>query len=138
MPHLLEPPPFLKSPRRRAPWRQRLIDAERGFTLGLRGDGTLFFYMFLNCAVLAIGGVLDLSFVQWLLVGLTVTMVLSLELMQQAVRLFVEEVRPLKPNGHWDQILHLATAAVVLGLIGGSVIVSMVYYHCIRDMFAAG
>ncbi len=138
MPNLLESLPLLKPQRRRAPWRQRLIDAERGFTQGIRGDGTLFFHLFVNCAVLAIGCVLDLSFTQWLLVGLAVTLVLALELVKLALQLLVEEVRSLNPAGRWEHILHLATAAVTLAFLGGSTIVALIYWQRASEMFSAG
>ncbi len=121
--------------RRRAPWRQRLVEAERGFVQGIRGDGTLFFYLFVDSAVLAVGCVLHLGFYQWLVVGLTVTMVLSLELMHQALKLLVETLRATNPDKAWDDVLHLATAAVVLAFLGGSTIVTCVYFQRIREMF---
>ena len=136
MPDLLNVPGLFKAERRRAPWRQRLVDAERGLTQGIRGDGTLFFYLFVDSAVLAVGGVLNLSFLQWLIVGLTVTFVLALELMQQALRVFVAEMRRISPEGKWDRVQHLATASVVLAFLGGSTVVALVYWQRIAEMFA--
>ena len=45
-PHLrTEPDPRFRR-HRRAAWRQRLVEAERGITHGFRGDSTLFGYLF--------------------------------------------------------------------------------------------
>lgn len=135
MPPVLDTLADVKPARRRAPWRQRLIDTERGLRTGLRGDSTLFFYLFVNCTVLLIGGVLDLSFFQWLLVGFCITLVMSAELMQQSVRALVEEVRALRPDGSWTGILNLATASVSIASAGGSIVVVAIYAQRLAEMF---
>lgn len=137
MANLLESAVLQKQPsRRRAPWRQRLVETERGITQGFRGDSTLFFYLFVNSALLAIGGVLDLSLFDWLFVGLAVTLVLATELLQQALRSCVDQVRVIRPEGDWDRILHLATAAVGVAFTGGSIVVAIIYGMRIREMLS--
>lgn len=131
----MDVPELLKQARRRSPWRQRLVDAERGLALGIRGDGTLFIYLFIDCAVVAVGCVLGLSTLQWLLVGFAVTLVLSLELMQQALRLLVAELQTVAPQAKWDRALNMATASVVLAFTGASIIVACVYWQRIQEMF---
>ncbi|MBI1344668.1 hypothetical protein GC163_00115 [bacterium] len=137
MPELLEPLSCEKSDRRRAPWRQRLVETERGLTRGFRSDGSLYFYVFVDCAVLLVGGVLDLNLWQWFIVGLAVTMVITAELFQQALRTCIAELRELQPAGHWDRALHLATAAVSVAFAGGSVVVALVYWQRIRELFSS-
>jgi len=136
MPELLEPLSLEKPVRRRAPWRQRLVETERGIARGFRGDSSLFFYGFVDCAVLAVGGVLDLTLWQWLIVGLSVTMVIAAELMRQALQCCIAELREMRPAGHWDRALHLATASVSVAFTGGSLVVALVYWQRIREMFA--
>lgn len=122
--------------RKRTAWRQRLVDAERGFTYGMRSDGTLFVYLFLNSIVLLFGLVLQIGHLQWLVVLLTVAFVLAFELMHQAIRHLVTTLRQIHPSKAWDRVLHLATAAVVLAFCSGSVVVTLIYWQRIREMFA--
>ncbi|HUQ68973.1 MAG TPA: diacylglycerol kinase [Planctomycetaceae bacterium] len=134
MPQLLEPP-LHSTKARRAPWRQRLVETERGLAQGFRGDSTLFFHLFVDCTLLAVGGVLDLSLGDWLLVGLALTVVLSAELMQQAVRVCIAELRSLRPEGQWDRALHLATAAVGVAFTGSAAVIGLIYWQRIRELY---
>lgn len=126
-----------ESPRgsRRAPWRQRLIEAERGLSHGLRGDCTLFVYLFLDCLLIAVGVIFRLSSAQWIVVGTVLTLVLTAELLSQALRALISELKVTHPTGRWDPILHMATAAVTVAIIGGSCLVAAVYWQRIRDLY---
>lgn len=135
MAHSLEPIDILEPSRRRAPWRQRLVETERGLALGMRSDSSLHFYLFLNSAIIAVGGVLGLSTLQWLFVVLVATTVITAELVRQALRLLVGELQELKPGGPWERILALTTAAVSVAFAGGTVIVTVVFWQRIRDTF---
>src|SRR5690606_28938022 len=79
---------------------------------------------------------LHLSFFQWVLVGLPAVLVLSLELMHQAIIRLVRELQILRPEGQWKKVEQLATAAVVLASLGGSVMVALIYWQRIREMFS--
>src|SRR3954447_11303861 len=72
--------------RRRAPWRQRLIDAERGITLGLRGDSTLFLHFFLATIIMGAAFVLGIGAIEWAIVMLSLTLVLSAEMFNQVLK----------------------------------------------------
>jgi diacylglycerol kinase len=133
MPYLLDPPPVTRT--RRPPWRQRLVETERGLAQGLRGDSTLFFYLFVDCTLLAVGGVLDLSRNDWLLVGLALTMVLAAELMQQAIRVCIGQLRQLRPHGDWNRALYLATASVGIAFAGSAVVIGLIYWQRVRDLY---
>lgn len=133
MPHLLEPPRFVKG--RRAPWRQRLVEAERGIAQGFRGDSTLFVYLFVDCTLLAVGGVLDLTRNDWLLVGLAVAVVLAAELMQQAMRVVIGQLRAIRPDGDWDRALHLAMASVGVAFAGSAIVIGLIYWQRMRELY---
>lgn len=120
---------------RRAPWRQRLVEAERGISWGLRGDSTLYVYLFVDCLTIAIGAVLRLSTWQWIIVGLVVTMVLVAELLCQALRVLTTELQRIVPECRLTPVLHLATAAVTAALLGGSVVVAAIFWQRIRDLY---
>ncbi len=120
---------------RRAPWRQRLVEAERGLSCGLRGDCTLYAYLFVDCLTIAMGVILKLSSWQWIIVGLVVTLVLTAELMCQALRSLIMELKRTNPDGRWHQVQHLATAAVTVALLGGSCLIGALFWQRIRDLY---
>ncbi len=120
---------------RRAPWRQRLVEAERGFSCGLRGDCTLYVYLFFDCLLVAVGVIFRLSSWQWIIVGMVITLVLTAELLCQALRALISELKTTHPTGRWDPILQLATAAVTVALIGGSCLIAAIYWQRIRDLY---
>ncbi len=120
---------------RRAPWRQRLVEAERGLLRGLRGDGTLFVYLFFDCLLVAVGVIFRLSSSQWITVGMVITLVMTAELLCQALRALIRELKITHPSGRWDPILQMATAAVTVALIGGSCLIAAVYWQRIRDLY---
>lgn len=120
---------------RRAPWRQRLVEAERGLSWGLRGDGTLYVYLFVDCLTMAMGVVLRLSTWQWIIVGLVVTLVLVAELLCQALRYLTAELQRTVPELRLAPVLHLATAAVTSALLGGSAVVAAIFWQRIRDLY---
>jgi diacylglycerol kinase len=135
MPTTLEPQPLIKPVRRRAEWRQKLVDAERGLTSGFRADSNWFVYLFVYIALLAIGGVLDLQYYDWLLVGLSVTIVLTAELMQQALRAAMVELSRLQPTFAPEKAIHLATAAVYMAFLGSSLVIALIYARRIDQLF---
>ena len=120
---------------RRAPWRQRLVEAERGLSHGLRGDGTLYVYLFADCLVIAVGAILRLPGWQWIIVGLVITLVLTAELMCLALRALITELRRTVPESRWTQVLHLATAAVTVALMGGSCVIGAIFWQRIREIY---
>lgn len=130
-------PPTIPEERlpRRAPWRQRLVEAERGLSCGLRGDGTLFVYLFVDCLMIAMGAILRLPTAQWIIVGLIVTLVLSAELMCQALRILTKELQRTVPECRLTSALQLATAAVTVAIVGGSCVVGTIFWQRIRDLY---
>lgn len=120
---------------RRAPWRQRLVQAERGLSCGLRGDGTLFVYLFVDCLVIAVGAILRLSGWEWIIVGLVITLVLTAELICQALHALIAELQRTIPESRWTSALQLATAAVTVALMGGSCVVGAIFWQRIRDLY---
>ncbi len=122
-------------PSRRAPWRQRLVEAERGLSHGLRGDCTLFVYFFLDCLLIAVGIIFRLSSSQWIVVGTVITLVMTAELLCQALRALITELKVTHPHHRWDHVLQLATAAVTVALMGGSCLIAAVYWQRIRDLY---
>src|SRR5579864_8609626 len=82
------------SPRSARPaWRRRLIDIERGITLGVRGDSVFFVYFFLSSLTIAASLVLGISLLEWTVVILALTVVLCAEMFNQSVKSLRSEER---------------------------------------------
>ncbi|MFM8582773.1 MAG: diacylglycerol kinase, partial [Planctomycetaceae bacterium] len=72
---------------RRPAWRQRLIQAERGLAWGLRADSVFFVHFFGIALVISAGLAFGLALWQWVAIVLALTVVLSAEMFQQALKL---------------------------------------------------
>lgn len=114
-----------RADRRRSPWRRRLIDAERGITLGFRSDSAFFVYFFAGCVVVAAAAVLGLTLWEWIAVVLSLTTVLAAELFHQALRLFFQPTEA-EPSLSQLKAQRLASAAVFATLLGAGLAVSLV------------
>jgi diacylglycerol kinase (ATP) len=116
----------LKRAPRRSAWRQRLIEAESGLRIGLRVDGTLFVHLFVMSGILAAGGVLGLGTLQWALVVLAMSGVLTAELFHQMLRLLWKEAGHHLPP-HLRNAAGIGTAAVVTSSVGAIVVLILVF-----------
>jgi diacylglycerol kinase len=118
---------------RRSQWRQRLIEAESGLRLGLRTDGTMFVHLFIVSGILAAAFVLQLGVLQWGLLVLAITMVLSAELFHQMLRVMWKgAARHLPPE--LRNVVRIGTAAVVLSSVGAVVVLALVFAQRILQM----
>jgi diacylglycerol kinase len=137
-PHLPSPPATKARGRRshsarRSQWRQRLIEAESGFRLGIRTDGTLFVHLFILSGILAAGFVLQLGLVQWALLVLAITLVLSAELFHQMLRVLWKGAERHLPS-ELRNVVRIGTAAVVLSSVGAVVVLALVFAQRISQM----
>jgi len=152
------------SGKRRSAFRQRLVDAERGVTLGFRRDSTFFVHFFTASTIVAAGMVIGLSAVQWAILLLSFTLVLAAEMFQRVFKTILEslqrqnEVRATdggnrtSPSERWgdaappeahnvlpsfaaERAERLGTAAVVLTIAGTALAVGLVFYQRLSDMF---
>ena len=75
----------LRGRRRRAAWRQRLVDAERGLVLGFRRDGVLCGHVFVLTLAAAAGVVLNLDATRWAVLGVALGTAMGAELFGQVL-----------------------------------------------------
>lgn len=118
---------------RRAPWRQKLVDAERGFTLGFRQDSTLFVQLFVNCVILAAGWVIDLHAWHWVCMVLALTVVLCTELMNLGLQTLLSAAENI-PEDVADRVRHAGTAATVLATCGGLFVVTLTFLQRLKEV----
>lgn len=119
----------------RAPWRQRLIDVERGLTSGLRGDGAFFVHFFSMSIVVASGFVLGISLLEWTAVILSLTLILSAEMFRQVLMALLEKV------GHYFDdsartALRIASAAVFVTIIGATLTIGLIFTRAVLAIFS--
>lgn len=130
----LSDPDDRRRPKRPA-WRQRLVDAERGMTLGVRGDSTFFVYFFTTSVTIAGGFVLGLSLIEWVLVVLAITLVLSAEMFKQVLNAVWRNVgHHFQHEAH--QALRIATAAVFVTIGGTLLALALIFGNAIRRILA--
>ena len=120
--------------RRRAPWRRRLVEAERGLTQGFRGDSTLVVHLFSGCLVIAAGLVLRLSIERWAILAVSFTIVLAAELFNKLARTVCRHAAP----GHeaLRQAASIGTAAVFVSMLGALIVVALLLGGRLSEILA--
>ncbi len=118
----------------RPAWRRWLIDVERGLTLGVRGDSIFFVYFFLTSATIAASLVLRISLLQWTVVILALTVVLSAEMFNQSVKsLFLCLGRPIDESA--KAALRIGSAAVFVTIVGSILTIGLILGKAALEMF---
>lgn len=109
---------------RRAPWRQRLVDAETGFRFSIRADSTLFAFFFCAATVLLASMVLGLAMLEWTILIFTLGFALSAELLHQVLKQI-----SIQLEGRFSEILLLGTAAVVVAHLTAFVVAGLLLWN---------
>jgi|HubBroStandDraft_5_1064220.scaffolds.fasta_scaffold191455_1 diacylglycerol kinase len=118
----------------RPAWRRWLIDVERGLTHGVRGDSIFFVYFFLTSATIAASLVLRISLLQWTVVILALTVVLSAEMFNQSVKsLFLSLGRPADES--IKAALRIGSAAVFVTIAGSILTIGLILGKAAWEMF---
>lgn len=111
---------------RRSAWRQRLVEAERGVTLGLRGDSTLFVHLFVGCVILTTAVVLGLSIIEWAVLILALAIVISAEMFNK-VMIELGRLIPYVADDTSRNCLKIATAAVFVTMTGSMLAIGLIF-----------
>lgn len=116
---------------RRPAWRQRLVEAERGFSHSLRADSALYLHLFVDSLLLATCFVLGLSATHWIVVTLAITVMLSAEMFSQGLLLIAAQLA----DRIGRQVIAMAAAAKLLAIFGSTSAVGMVLWLRLRELF---
>ena len=120
MPATLTPPPTVprrKEKPKRPQWRQRLRDSESGVRQGVRADSAFAVCFFLGTVVAAAAFVLNFAVIEWAVLILAFTTVLSAEMFHQLLKtLWEQEGRLLSARS--QEALRIGTAAVMVTMAG--------------------
>lgn len=129
-----EYPTFTFRPRRAA-WRQRLVEAERGFVQGFRSDSAFFAYFFAGITCLAGGLVMGLGVFEWLLMTLALTLVFITELLHQMAKAALDGLPPAGANA-LRKALRMGMAAVIVSIGGAAIVVCTLFGRRIAELLA--
>ena len=120
---------------KRPAWRQRLIQAERGLAWGLRADSVFYVHFFGISIVLSAAVAFGIELWQWVAITLALTVVLSAEMFQQALKLLLHTGdQPAPPNV--ARALSIGTAAVLVACIGSCLVLTMIFVSRGIELFA--
>ena len=117
--------------RRRAAWRQRLVDAERGLVLGFRRDGVLVGHLFVLTLSVAAGVVLGLGATRWAVLALALGTAMGAELFAQVLAAVAAAVAKNTPGDEPPEELaaavRLCGAAVAVTAAGACAALTAVF-----------
>ncbi len=139
MPTTLTPPtkpcPRRKEPRKRPQWRQRLRDSESGVRQGVRGDSSFSVYFFLGTVTATAAFVLNFAVIEWAVLILAFTTVLSAEMFHQLLKtLWEHEGRLLSSRS--QEALRIGTAAVMVTMAGSFTVSGLLFARRIMALWA--
>jgi diacylglycerol kinase len=118
---------------RRSAWRQRLVTAERGLVGGVRSDSVFFVHFFGISLVIAAAIVLDVGFVQWIVIAACLTLVLTAEMFNQALKSLAQpDEAPPGPSAR--RAIAMGTAAVMVACSGSTLVMVLVFWQRLRQV----
>lgn len=120
--------------RRRAAWRQRLVQAERGLVGGVRSDSVFFVHFFGISLVIAAALVLGVGVMQWIAIAACLTLVLTAEMFNQALKSLAQpDDRPCGPAA--KRAMAMGTAAVMVACSGSILVMTLVFWQRVQQLF---
>ena len=120
-----------ESRRRRPMWRQRLVEAERGFSHSFRADSALHRHIFFDTLLVATCGVLGLPATHWAIVVSGLTAMLLSELMSLGLQTVAAELSAKTQK----QVIAIGSAAKLLALLASATVIGIVLWLRIRELF---
>lgn len=123
--------------RQRSAWRQQLVDAERGFVRGFRSDSSFFVHFFSGSIVLAMGFVLRVGTLDWIIITLCLTLVMMAELFNHALRAVLVADEEHSESSAIRRALGMSAAAVMVSVAGSLVILTIVFSGYLRQLLGS-
>ena len=119
----------------RAPWRQWLVEAERGLTAGFRSDSVFFVHLFIGSLAVAAALMFGLTATQWAVLVLALSVTTAAELFHQVLKQ-LGDLLDEAAAGQAAQIRRLATAAVAVAMLGSTLAAVIVLGSRLWSLFA--
>ena len=124
-------PDDLPSPERS--WPDKFRDAFRGVKEGVRGQSSFFVHFFVAAAVLAAGVVLGINQVEWCLLVLCISGVLTAEMFNSALESMAKAITG-ESDPHLGNSLDIGSAAVLLASIGASTVGVVIFGRRVAEL----
>jgi diacylglycerol kinase len=125
----------LSDDRRRSAWKQRMREVERGMTLGFRRDCTFFVHFFVSSVVVAAGLVMGLSLVEWGMLVLSLTIVLTAEMFQQVLKTILDGLGHHFPDSA-RRAERIGGAGVFVAFVGTIITLSIIFTERLMVLFS--
>ena len=106
-------------------WRGKFLCAFRGLRVGSRGQSSFFVHLPMACFVLAAAAQLRVTTIEWCLLVLCITTVLTAELLNAALESMARAITD-KFHPEIRDALDIAAAAVLVAAIGAGVIGTLI------------
>lgn len=127
-------PPQVEEEKKRSPIRQQLVETERGMTLGFRADSTFFVHFFTGSIVVAVAIVLGLTTLQWTILILSLTLVLSAEMFLQVIKNITQSI-----GHHFEETAkkseRIGTAAVFVTILGTVLAIGLIFGQRLTELY---
>ena len=107
-------------------WLQKFRDAFRGLAWGVRGQTSFCVHLVPAVVVLAAAAVFRVSGVEWCLLLLCITVVLTAEMFNSALERLAKAI-DRRENGYIAVALDISSAAVLVATIGATVVGAVVF-----------
>jgi diacylglycerol kinase len=117
----------IPDPYRRS-WLRKFRDAFRGMKEGVRDQSSFVAHFCCAAAVLAAAAVLRMERVEWYVLLLCITVVLTAEMFNSALESMARAITG-QPDPHLGNALDIASAAVLVASLGAVVVGAIVFGH---------
>lgn len=118
--------------KKRQPWRQHLVNVERGLTHGMRAGSSFFAQFFAGIIIVTAGFLLKISLMEWAIIGLAVSVVITAELFNQVIIAIMNSVGHLFDESA-KKAMTMGTAAVFVSATGALFVTCVIFgqkiYH---------
>jgi diacylglycerol kinase len=114
-------------------WARKFRDAFRGMKEGVRGQSSFFAHFFMCAAVLVAGVVLKVERIEWYILILCMTVVLTAEMFNSALESMAKAITG-ETDPHLGNSLDIGSGAVLTASLGASAIGCLLFGYRLGSM----
>ena len=111
----------MSAPKTDRGWTNKFADAFRGVALGVRGQSSFYVHFIMTAAVIAVAAIVRVTTIEWCLLALCITLVLTAEMFNSALEYLARAV-DREHNPDLGAALDIGSAAVLVASFGAVVI----------------
>ena len=124
----MSPPPTNRG------WIKKFADAFSGLAVGVRGQSSFYVHFFMTAAVIAVAAYVRVTTIEWCLLALCITLVLTAEMFNSALEYLARAV-DREHNPDLGAALDIGSAAVLVASLGAVAIGVMILGPRLGAMF---